>query len=82
MLSLPAHGNSLIGTWMYNSYEESYCLCLLLGICEKQRNMFLSYIGTHVPDYSVSKPVSHKMFFVHLRTSILSTKNRVNLFYS
>jgi len=67
---------------MYMSYEECYRLCLLLGICEERRNIFLSYVGTHVPDYTVSKPGSHKMFFIHLKTSILCTKNRVGLFYS
>jgi hypothetical protein len=82
MLSLPAHGNILIGTWMYMSYEESYCLCLLLDIFEERRNMFLSYVGTHVPDYTLSKPGAHKMFFTHLKTSILCNKNRASLFYS
>jgi hypothetical protein len=83
MLSLPAHGNILICTWIYMSYKESYCLCLLLSICEERRKMFLSYVGTHVPDYTVSKPGSHKKkFFMYLKTLILCTKNRVGLFYT
>jgi hypothetical protein len=40
---------------MYQSYEENCCLCLLVAVCEEERNMFLSYAGTNVSDYTVSK---------------------------
>ena len=40
---------------MCPSYEENYCLCLLICVCEDVRNMFLCYAGSHVPGYTVSK---------------------------
>ena len=64
MLSLPAHGSILVGTWVCMIYKESYSLSLLLGICEERRNMFLSYVGTHVPDglHSVKTEIPQNVF--------------------